>query len=408
MVKRGWPVWLLFAIVLMVAPRLFSSGLGLTILSQIGTLMIIMLSYNMLFGQTGLLSFGHAIPVGLGAFAAAHVLNAVAAGHFWLPVSLVPLVAGLGGAVGALLMGLVTARLSKTAFAMITLALGEMVAASALMFPAFFGGEAGIRTNRVIGEAWLGLSFEPAVQVYGLIAVWLFVCTLAMAALTRTPLGRLANAVRDNPERVAFIGFDPALIRLAMMILSGFFAGIGGGLSAINFEIVNAESVGTVRSGAYLLFTFIGGSTLFAGPMIGAIVSALTLVLLSELTRAWLLYLGLFFLVTVLFAPRGLAGLLADHGAAVRNGRWRVLLRPWLLLVLALLPLCTAVVLLVEMAYTLQFAPGQSLHLAGLSLDPAAGLAWSGALLALVSAASATRCAHARLRGALQQLDGVA
>ena len=401
-------MWLLFAIALMVMPLLFSSGLGLTLLSQIGTLMIIMLSYNMLFGQTGLLSFGHAIPVGLGAFVAAHVLNAIAAGHFWLPVSLVPLVAGLGGAVGALLMGLVTARLSKTAFAMITLALGEMVAASALMFPAFFGGEAGIRTNRVIGEAWLGLSFGPAVQVYGLIAVWLFVCTLAMAALTRTPLGRLANAVRDNPERVAFIGFEPALIRLAMMILSGFFAGIGGGLAAINFEIVNAESVGTVRSGAYLLFTFIGGSTLFAGPMIGAIVSALTLVLLSELTRAWLLYLGLFFLVTVLFAPRGLAGLLADHGAALRNGRWRVLIKPWLLLGLALLPLCTAVVLLVEMAYTLQFAAGQSLHLAGLSLDPAAGLAWSGALLALVSAASATRCAHARLRGALQQLDGVA
>ena len=258
-------LWILFVIALIVAPLIFRSSLSLTVLSQIGTLVIVCLSYNMLLGQSGMLSFGHAVYVGLGAFVAIHVMNAVTHGAFSFPISLVPLVGGLGGAFFGVLFGYVTTKKSGTTFAMITLGIGELVAASSLMLPEFFGGEAGITTNRVIGAPVAGITFGPQIQVYYLIALWTLVCTVLMYAFTLTPLGRMANAVRDNPERAEFVGYNTQRVRYLVVIIAGFFAGIGGGLGAINFEIVSSENVSTVRSGAYLLFTFLGGVGFFFG-----------------------------------------------------------------------------------------------------------------------------------------------
>jgi branched-chain amino acid transport system permease protein len=102
----------------------------------------------------------------------------------------------------------------------------------------------------------------------------------------------MLNAVRDNPERVEFIGYDMQRVRYLAFMIAGFFAGHGWRLYAMNFEIVTAEVVGAGRSGAYLLFTFLGGATFFFGPIIGAVLMVLAFVLLSEFTKAWLLYLG--------------------------------------------------------------------------------------------------------------------
>jgi branched-chain amino acid transport system permease protein len=125
----------------------------------------------------------------------------------------------------------------------------------------------------VYGTKFLGITFGPQIQVYYLIAVYCFVCTAAMYAFTGTPLGRMLNAVRDNPERVEFVGYNTQRVRYIAFIIAGFFAGIGGGLAAINFEIVNAADslVSGIRSGGYLLFTFLGGATFFFGPIIGAV-----------------------------------------------------------------------------------------------------------------------------------------
>jgi branched-chain amino acid transport system permease protein len=235
-------------------------------LSQMGIAIIACLSYNMLLGQGGMLSFGHAVYTGLGSFLAIHALNAAGQGSLPLPVSLVPLVGGLAGMGFAVLLGYVTTRKSGTTFAMITLGIGELVFAMSLMIPEFFGGEGGINGNRVIGKPHIGHHVWPPVQVYYLIAVYTFMCVAAMFAFTRTPLGRILNAVRDNPERVEFIGYDTQKVRYLTFIIAGFFAGISGGLGAINFEIVTAEVVGAARSGGYLLFTFLGGATFFFRP----------------------------------------------------------------------------------------------------------------------------------------------
>src|SRR6195952_3720847 len=225
-----WVVWSGYALVLLLAPLVFSSSLSQTLLSQMGIAIIACLAYNMLLGQGGMLSFGHAVYSGLGGFLAVHALNKVGDGSLHLPVSLVP----LGGGIG------------------------ELVYSMSLMLPEFFGGEAGVSTNRVVPPAVLGVSFGPQIQVYWLIALYCFVCTALMFAFTRTPLGRMLNAVRDNPERVAFIGYDTQRVRWFAFTISGLFAGISGGLAAINFELATAEVVGAQRSGAYLLFTFLG------------------------------------------------------------------------------------------------------------------------------------------------------
>ena len=375
-----WLVWGLFAITLAVAPMLFTGGLGLTVLSQMGIAIIACLSYNMLLGQGGMLSFGHAVYTGLGAFVAIHALNAVAGGSLPIPVSLVPLVGGIAGMGFAALFGYVTTRKSGTTFAMITLGLGELVFAMSLMIPEFFGGEGGVSGNRVIGSPFMGITYGPAIQVYYLIAVYTFLSVVAMFAFTGTPLGRMLNAVRDNPERVEFVGYNTQRIRYTAFIIAGFFAGISGGLGALNFEIVTAEVVHAARSGAYLLFTFLGGATFFFGPIIGAVLMVLAFVLFSEFTQAWLLYLGLIFLFMVMYAPGGIASLIMMNLRVAMFGKLRGLALNYLALAVTGLIALTGAAAMIEMVYHLQLnaALGPELKFMGATLNAKGLNSWFG------------------------------
>jgi len=381
-------LWSLFALLLIVAPMLFRSSLALTMLSQIGYLIIICLSYNILLGQGGMLSFGHAVYTGLGSFIAIHAMNLAGTGALPVPLVLIPLVGGLAGMFFAILLGFVTTKKSGTTFAMITLGIGELVASMALMFPEFFGGEGGITTDRVYGQPLFGITFGPAIQVYYLIAAYCFVCTAAMFAFTGTPLGRILNAVRDNPERVEFIGYNTRRVRYFAFIIAGFFAGIGGGLAAINFEIVTgADSVNVLRSGGYLLFTFLGGATFFFGPIIGAVLLVLASVLLSELSKAWLLYLGLVFLFMVMYAPGGIASLIMMNLRLAKFGKLRGLWPSYLALGGTALVALLGAAAMVGMTYHLQLnaALGPALNFLGATLQANAVGSWFGAGFVLVT-----------------------
>jgi branched-chain amino acid transport system permease protein len=380
-----WITWGLFALVLIVAPVLFTGGLGITVLSQMGIAIIACLSYNMLLGQGGMLSFGHAVYTGLGAYLAIHALNAVSDGSLPIPVSMVPLVGGFAGMAFAVLFGYVTTRKAGTTFAMITMGMGELVFAMSLMIPEFFGGEGGVSSNRVIGKAFMGITYGPAKEVYYLIALYTFVAVGAMYAFTQTPLGRMLNAVRDNPERVEFVGYNTQRVRYTAFIIAGFFAGISGGLGALNFEIVTAEVVGAGRSGAYLLFTFLGGATFFFGPILGAVVMVMAFVLFSEFTKAWLLYLGLIFLFMVMYAPGGFASLIMMNVRVAAFGKLRQLWVSYLGLAATALVALTGASAMVEMIYHLQLdaAQGSTLRFLGLPLDAAGFDSWFGAAFVL-------------------------
>jgi branched-chain amino acid transport system permease protein len=385
MVAGGWPTWALFAMVLAVAPFIFTSGLAITVLSQMGIAIIACLSYNMLLGQGGMLSFGHAVYTGLGAFMAIHALNAASSGSMPIPVSAVPLVGGVAGMGFAVLLGYVTTRKAGTTFAMITMGMGELVFAMSLMIPEFFGGEGGVSGNRVVGSAVMGITYGPPVQVYYLIAVYTFVAVGLMYAFTQTPLGRMLNAVRDNPERVEFVGYNTQRVRYIAFIIAGFFAGISGGLGALNFEIVTAEVVGAARSGAYLLFTFLGGATFFFGPIIGAVLMVLAFVLFSEFTKAWLLYLGLIFLFMVMYAPGGIASLIMMNVRVAAFGKLRQLWKSYLGLAVTGVVMLAGASALVEMIYHLQLAGGQGTELQffGVTLDVASTGSWLGSVVVM-------------------------
>ncbi len=379
-------IWGLFCLVIIVAPMLFTSSLSHTMLSQMGIAIIACLSYNILLGQGGMLSFGHAVYSGLGSFIAIHTLNTVSKGGLPIPVSLIPVVGGFAGLAFSALFGWVSTKKSGTPFAMITLGVGELIYAMSLMFPGFFGGEGGINGNRVAGDKFFGVTFGPQIQLYYLIGIYTVVCTALMFALTRTPLGRMLNAVRDNPERVEFVGYDTQMVRYMGFMIAGFFAGIAGGLGALNFEIVTSETVRGDRSGAYLLFTFLGGATFFFGPIIGGILMVLAFVLLSELTKAWLLYLGLIFLFMVMYAPGGVASLIMMN---VRVAAFGFLKRLWVsyvaLGVTALVALLGAAAM-IEMIYHLQLniAMGPELSFLGAKLDAKGVNSWAGAGFVLV------------------------
>ncbi len=376
-----WVVWGFAALMFLVLPFIFTSKFSLALMSQAGILIIFALSYNMLLGQSGMLSFGHAVYSGLGAYFAIHALNLVGKGQLAFPVSLLPLVGGLAGLLFGFIFGWLTTRKAGTPFAMITLGIGEMVFAASLMFPGFFGGEAGISGNRTAGPPFLGVpgwTFGPDIQVYYLIAVWCFACMVAMFALTHTPLGRIANAVRDNPERAEFIGYNTQRVRWLMLMLSAFFAGIAGGLMAINLESVGSEAVSAIRSGGVLLAAFIGGVSFFFGPILGAVVFIFFSIALSEYTKAWQLYLGAFFVILVMFAPGGLSSLILMNLRVMKFRKFGALFDPYFGVIVSGVALALGLALVVEMTYhlTLDIALGPQVRFFGFALDTQRLEAW--------------------------------
>lgn len=353
-VKYPWlsPALALGVLALLLCLPLFKpSGYVVTLLSQMGIAILFALAYNVLFGQTGLLSFGHAVYYGVAGFLAMHALNAIGSGALRLPLELLPLVGGVAAMGVALVLGYAATRRGGLPFAMITMGMAEMVATLALKMRHTFGGEAGISGERMVSNTLTGFSFGPAIQVYYLIVVWVFICALLMYLQTQTALGRAANAVRDNPERAQFIGYDPSVVRYRQFLVSAFFSGVAGGLFAINYEIATQEILGERVSSNVLFAAYIGGIGYFYGPILGAALVTLMQQVLSRMTEAWLLYFGVFFMLVVLYAPKGLAGLIDMHRPIWRAGRLGRLLPCYARASIPLAAVVAALVLCVELIY---------------------------------------------------------
>ena len=373
-----WIIWGATGLLMLVLPLFFTKGFSITLLSQMGIGIIFALSYNMLLGQAGMLSFGHAVYSGLGAYFAIHALAVMGKGGWPIAVTWLPLIGGLAGAFFGCVFGYVSTKRAGTTFAMISMGLGELVFNCSLMFPGFFGGEGGINANRVVGTPFLGIDYKSGTQVYYLVAVWTFVCMAAMYAFTHTPLGRMSNAVRDNPERAEFVGYDTQKVRWIVMIVASFFAGVAGGLSAVMFEIVTAENVSAVRSGGVLLATFIGGVTFFFGPILGACLFAFFVIALSEFTKAWLLYLGFFFVIMVMVAPGGLASLIMMQFPVARVGRLKEMMLPYAKCLGAMLLMLAGAIVLIETGYyaSLELVNGPTTKLWGITYDVTGAAPW--------------------------------
>lgn len=382
--RCGMPVAV--ASLFVVLPLVFRSGTALTMMSLMGISIVFALSYNMLLGQTGLLSFGHAVYFGFGAYFAVHCMNAVITRGLPVPLPVIPLAGGLGGLAFAVALGWVSTKRSGTAFAMISLGLAELAGSSVLILRSFFGGEEGVTTDRTRLPRLFGVSFGQQIEVYYLIAAWCLACMFLMYRFTRTPLGRMCNAVRDNAERVQFVGYNPHVVRFLAFCASGFFAGVAGGLAAIHFEIANSAYFSATQSGNVLLATFIGGSGYFLGPVMGAILVSYLQVMLSDVTEIWQLYFGLLFIVMVVFAPQGIAGLLMMHRPLVSKGGLSRVAAAYAIAFPPALVMLTGVSLAIEMTYRLAVkaadGPDMTFFTVPLAADHLAAWLGAGGLIA--------------------------
>ena len=325
--------WIIIAGIAALLPLVFDSYFALTLLSKMGVLIMFAVAYNMLLGQGGMLSFGHAIYFGFAGYVSVHVLNGIGEETLpYIPIVLFPIIGAIIGLCLGIIIGYLSTRRAGTAFAMISLGFCEMATALTLLFVVFFNGEDGIQTDRVVGPEPFGVSFGPQVEVYYLILFWSVLTVALMYFLTKTPFGRMSNAVRDNPERAAFIGYNVRHVRWLAFSLSAMFAGAAGSLHALNYEHIGFESVSLIQSGAVLFMVFIGGVGHFLGPIIGAIGLTYLDSTLADITEAWLLYLGLTFATIVAFAPGGLAGLIVMHGPIVSTNKTLLigLIKPYL------------------------------------------------------------------------------
>jgi branched-chain amino acid transport system permease protein len=161
----------------------------------------------------------------------------------------------------------------------------------------------------------------------------------------------MCNAVRENPERAEFVGYSARMVRFIAFSLAGLFAGIAGALAALNFEIMNTQSIGAVQSGLVLLMTFVGGAGVFIGPIIGAVLVSYLQVTLSDVTGAWQLYFGLLFIVVVMYSPGGIAGWLALHEPLYRGRQLGKLVPAYAINAVPLIVMIAGGVLLIELAF---------------------------------------------------------
>ena len=399
---KFYGMWIGAGVLLLILPKIFNSGGSLTTFSLIGISIIFSLSYNILLGQTGMLSFGHAVYYGLGGFLAIHAINMVAKNKLAVPLPLIPLIGGFAGFVFAALLGWVSTKRSGTAFAMISLGLAELVASSALILRTFFGGEAGVSANRTKVFRLFDWNFGSQIQIYYLVAGWTLLAVIAMYALTRTPLGRMCNAVRDNPERVQFVGYDPHVVRYIAFCFAGFFAGIAGALAAINFEIANSAYLGAVQSGTVLFATYIGGVGFFIGPIVGAIFVTMLSLGLSDLTPVWQLYFGLIFIAVVMFAPGGITGVLMKHRPLVKAGTLGQVLPSYAVAFIPTLAMIAGLMLAIEIIVHFTVNPGDDSHIRsfGVSFDAASPTIWATAAILLVGGSYLARKTWVRIAAA--------
>ena len=343
------------------------------------------LAFTLAMGQAGMLSFGHAAYYGLGAFAALHLMRAVEHKLFGFPTPLIPLAGALAGFVFGLAFGWFATQRTGVYFSMVTLALAELLFTLAPTWNSVFGGESGISTIR--GPSW-GINFGSDADVYYLTLGWFVVSAWCMWAFTKTPVGRLALALRDNEQRVRFLGFNTHVARTLIFAISCLFTGVAGALLAIANEAANYTIFSAQASANVVLQTFIGGAGTFFGPALGAMIMTFFARITSDLTRSWLLYQGLIFVLVMLFAPQGLGGLVDLHARKVRADGWKHLVAPYLLCLAVGLLLIAGLVFVVESIHVVltdaylakrMAAKGEWVpyELFGQSFEPFSALTWA-------------------------------
>jgi branched-chain amino acid transport system permease protein len=279
---------------------------------------VLAMGYNLLFGYTGLLSFGHAAFFGAGAYAAG-----IAIGRFGVPWYAAVVLGVFGGGVLALLVGALSTRTRGIYFSMVTLALAQLVYYVALQASSWTGGENGLRgftVDRISLFGWRLDFLDPLVKYYVLmgfaaLALWF------VSRILASPFGAVIEAIRENERRARACGYDIEKAKLLAFTLSGMICALAGTMSALHLSVVPLDILHYQTSGMIVMMVLLGGARSFFGPFVGALAFLVLEDVVSLWTSHWQIIVGGIFVLFVLFLPRGLWGTLLQRLMPDGEGR---------------------------------------------------------------------------------------
>jgi branched-chain amino acid transport system permease protein len=313
--ERRWlPLIAIWAILLAVPLWLPLLGGYTALAGRVLVLGLAAMGLNLLLGFTGVLSFGHAAYFGLGAYGTGLMLKYVA------PSTPLAILAGilLGGLAGTL-FGLLIVRRRGVYFAMCTIAFGQIWYYIAYSWNDFTGGFDGLRGfhREVIGFPPLGLDIvDGGIRFYYFLLAIFAIAVALMGLLLRSPFGRTLRAIRENERRARFLGIPVERHIWLSFSISCFFTALAGTLYALLNNFADPLALHYSLSGYFVIMTVMGGMRTFWGPLLGAAVFVVLQDYISSVTVNWMSFIGLIFMLVVLFFPRGLLGMLQRRGAA--------------------------------------------------------------------------------------------
>ena len=275
---------------------------------------IALLGFNLLFGYTGLLSFGHAMFLGLGAYGAAVMAGTIGIKQF----EIVLLAVVIASALIALPIALLCARYVGIFFGMLTLAFGMLFYSFLFKFYHLTGGDSGMRVPRM---NILGLAFERYNKIEFLAGPFYYYCLallviagFLMWRIVHSPFGLHLQALRDNARKAEYLGVHVRRFRVAAFVISAAFGAIGGAILGFRVGLADPELVYWTHSGQLVFMAVLGGFSNFFGPIIGALTYTLLQDQLQSLTEYWRSMLGIILALIVIGFPEGVAGLAVDLG----------------------------------------------------------------------------------------------
>ena len=317
-VSRRIPWTLLIFLILLPLPWVgsrYDTFLG----TEIAIDALFAVSLNLLLGTTGLVSFGHVAYFGIGSYVCGILMKT-----YGVPFIIAFPASGLGAAAFALLFGYFCVRLTKIYFAMLTLAFSQIVWAVCFKWNSVTGGDQGIADVPFPNMHWMAsVPFLGDLNINGrfyvLTLILVAVAIAAIGQITRSPFGRMLTAIRDNPERAAFIGLNVRAYELSVFVVAGGFAGLSGALYGIFNRGVFADYVFWPKSAEVMIMTILGGMNFFWGPSVGAFALVWLNQEITNYTQYWPFVLGTILLVLLFALPGGIVGGLARAGGALRR-----------------------------------------------------------------------------------------
>jgi len=277
---------------------------------------IALLGFNLLFGYAGLLSFGHAMFLGLGAYGAAVIAGVLGIKQF----EAVLVGVALAGLVVAVPIGLMCVRYTGIFFGMLTLAFGMLAHSFLFKFYHLTGGDSGMRVPRM---SILGMEFQAYNKMEFLVGPFYYYCLVllviagfVMWRIVNSPFGLHLKSLRDNAQKAEYVGVRVRQFRLAAFVISAIYGAIGGAILGLRVGVADPELVHWTHSGHLVFMTVLGGFSNFFGPVTGALALTLLQDQLQSATQYWRFVLGAILAAMVIFFPRGLAGIAGDLAAS--------------------------------------------------------------------------------------------